>query len=491
MKFVLAPDLVIDTEDDRVQKEGLRVAVIAGSGGGKSNLLALFAEQGKKQGLQLVIFDTHGEYWTFSEAFEDVLIIGGDNADLPLSEDAIEVYTEAYSRGKSLVLSFKEIFLDEEIYNRIVEKIIRALWKLQVNEPRPALWAIEEAQMIAPQEKGFDVLRRVNLLKSVATGGRKFGVSFLLSTQRPAEIHKTPLSQCWIRFFGKLVEERDQDAVKSLMKPLKPEILGRLRTGQFYCYGWEEKTTLHEINRRKLTRDAGKTPLLAPIQRTAKGEQLAISDLKKLIEEKLKHAQAEKTEISVLKGKLTAKENEIEELRTKANVADVIRESLRNDSNGSRPAQTLSPEILQKLETLATYEQQIGVLKDQLAKEKDSVVRERLRLQQYEAAGRALRVLIDGSNGEAPALALPAQESVSLKDDLLQANLQADTIKGLKNSQREIYDYLAKYRGTWLSTPQIASALKRSAKSSVWTIDVGFLVRVNVIERNGTQLRVK
>jgi ABC-type transport system involved in cytochrome bd biosynthesis fused ATPase/permease subunit len=47
--------------------EGLRVAIFARSGGGKSNLAALFAEQALEQGLQILVIEPLREYNTLKK----------------------------------------------------------------------------------------------------------------------------------------------------------------------------------------------------------------------------------------------------------------------------------------------------------------------------------------------------------------------------------------------------------------------------------------
>ena len=153
MKFRISDNLCIDTEAEVVRKQGLRIAIIGESGSGKSWTMAVFGEQAIQQGLQVVFFDVHGEYWSFREIFENVLVVGGEIADLPLNPDIIPVYMEAYKQGFSLDFNFREYLADEYEYGMLVEKILRALWKVQVNNPRPALWILEEAHLIAPQEK--------------------------------------------------------------------------------------------------------------------------------------------------------------------------------------------------------------------------------------------------------------------------------------------------------------------------------------------------
>jgi len=363
-QFKLSDGFVIDAADDRVQKQGLRIALIGESGSGKSWTMALIAEQAIEQGLQVVFIDPHGEYWTFAEKFPGVIVIGGDNADLPLVEDAIDVYAEAYRQGKILDFNLKEVFTDEEIYGRIVEKILRALWKAQVNEVRPAIWIMEEAHMECPQEKSADVMRRVGLVKGIATGGRKFGVLLVLGTQRPAELHKTPLSQCWLRVFGKLTEKLDRDAVKDYMKPLNSDALKSLVTSEFYVYGWSPEPFKTTITSERLTRHGAETPLIAPIERVEVSERASIDELREMVEKKLKEKAEERSEIATLKGKLTTAEKTIGQLREKANIADVLREAVSGLSGGGQGA--VPDEAIARLEELERREGEIQELESSL-----------------------------------------------------------------------------------------------------------------------------
>lgn len=335
MRFELAPGLVIDSEDPRIQQQGLRIAVIGQSGAGKSWTIALIAEQALDQGLPVVIIDPHGEYWPLAEVYPQVLIVGGENGDLPLAEEAVQVYTQAYRGGNSLVFNLKDFFIDEEAYGRMVEKVLRSLWKAQVEEARPALWVLEEAQLEVPQEKGPDVMRRVGLIKGIATGGRKFGVNLVLGTQRPAELHKTPLSQCWLRLFGGLAERLDRDAVRDYLRPLSADELKTLPTGSFYVFGWGEPF-LTRIRSDRRTRHGAETPQMSPVARQ-ETQRASIQDLRALVEKALDRAREDKGEMARLKAELGKREREIEELRRKADVAGVLREALAGAPPGETP----------------------------------------------------------------------------------------------------------------------------------------------------------
>src|SRR3990170_5063942 len=308
MKFKISEELEIDTEDVRVKNQGLRIAIIGESGSGKSWAISIIAEQAIQQGLQVVFLDPHGEYWTFAEKF-DVVIIGGEKGDLILNEDCMDIYGEIVKQGKNVDFNLREFMDDEIAYGRIVEKILRILWKVLVNNPRPCLIVFEEAQMICPQEKSFDVMRRVGLVKSIVTGGRKFGLSFVLGSQRPAELHKTPLSQCWIRLFGKTTERLDRNAVEDYLKPLKSDVLKNLTTGQFYAYGWFDEPLSLNVTSKRITRHGGDTPLIVPVKRT-EIQQASIEEFKRKIDEVFQKKHIEESELERL-----GKENRILEKR--------------------------------------------------------------------------------------------------------------------------------------------------------------------------------
>jgi hypothetical protein len=315
MRFQLSSSIVLDTDDARVKNQGLRIAVIGESGSGKSWAIAVLAEQAIQQGLQVVFIDPHGEYWTFAEKF-DVTIVGGEKGDLILAEECMPVYGEAFKQGKSIDFNLREFMDDEMAYSRIVEKILRTLWKTLVNDPRACLVVFEEAQMVCPQERSNDVMRRVGLVKSIVTGGRKFGASFILGSQRPAELHKTPLSQCWIRFFGKTTERLDREAVEDYLKPFKSNVLKNLRTGQFYIYGWFEQPILVDVTSQRLTRHGGDTPLITQIQRSMK-QQASIEEFKRRIEELLQKRKTEEDELKKLRTEKQDLEKRLAEAETK------------------------------------------------------------------------------------------------------------------------------------------------------------------------------
>lgn len=311
MIIQLSKKIRIDTDDERIKKKGFRVAIIGESGSGKSYAIAKILESALDQNAQICVIDIHGEYHTLQEIYPNQIIVCGRDP-IPISIDFIDsVYMPLIRTGKSLIMDARELALDEDDFNKFCEKFIRAFWKEQVNNPKPILFVLEEAQIIAPQEKSFDVMRRVKLLKSLATGGRKFGIFFILSTQRPAELHKTPLSQTWIRLFGSLTEKRDYDAIKIHLKGKTYEEINHLKIGEFFLFGLSEEPIKFKVSSDRKSKDAAETPEFEWRPQTIKQKQ-DMKGVLELIEKAQVKKKAKLDEITKLQRKIEKQKEQID-----------------------------------------------------------------------------------------------------------------------------------------------------------------------------------
>jgi ABC-type transport system involved in cytochrome bd biosynthesis fused ATPase/permease subunit len=70
IEFRLSENLTLDYSD--FVDEGLRIAIFARSGGGKSSLAALFAEQALEQDLQTLVIEPLREYKTLKKLYDVV-----------------------------------------------------------------------------------------------------------------------------------------------------------------------------------------------------------------------------------------------------------------------------------------------------------------------------------------------------------------------------------------------------------------------------------
>ena len=94
----------------------------------------------------------------------------------------------------------------------------------------PIAIVLEEAQNYIPQmDRNKD---RVSISKRVferiAREGRKYGLSLIISSQRPSELSKTILSQCNSFIVHRLQNPEDQTYVKQLVSTANADILNQL-----------------------------------------------------------------------------------------------------------------------------------------------------------------------------------------------------------------------------------------------------------------------
>lgn len=91
----------------------------------------------------------------------------------------------------------------------------------------PFLLVYEEAHKYAPRSDLARFKASLNSIERIAKEGRKYGVSLLISSQRPSEISETIFSQCSNFLAMRLTNPEDQAYVKRLL----PDTLGNLTAG--------------------------------------------------------------------------------------------------------------------------------------------------------------------------------------------------------------------------------------------------------------------
>jgi DNA helicase HerA-like ATPase len=89
--------------------------------------------------------------------------------------------------------------------------------------------ALEEAQNYIPEQNRGDresIARKI--FERIAREGRKYGISLLVSSQRPSELSKTVLSQCNSFIIHRLQNPEDQKYVRQLVSAANEDILQQL-----------------------------------------------------------------------------------------------------------------------------------------------------------------------------------------------------------------------------------------------------------------------
>lgn len=95
----------------------------------------------------------------------------------------------------------------------------------------PVVVALEEAQNYIPEINRKDresISKRV--FERIAREGRKYGLSLVVSSQRPSELSKTVLSQCNSFIVHRIQNPDDQSYIRKLVSSANSEILNQLPT---------------------------------------------------------------------------------------------------------------------------------------------------------------------------------------------------------------------------------------------------------------------
>jgi DNA helicase HerA-like ATPase len=103
-------------------------------------------------------------------------------------------------------------------------KVLRTAKGEKINNDAPILLVYEEAHKYVPKSELTKFRASKLSIERIAKEGRKYGVTLLLSSQRPSEISETIFSQCSNFLAMRLTNPSDQNYVARLL----PDTLGNL-----------------------------------------------------------------------------------------------------------------------------------------------------------------------------------------------------------------------------------------------------------------------
>jgi len=354
MKLRLSSDFAIDTDD--YAKEGLRIGILAMSGHGKSNAAADIVEDVLDNGAQVIIIEPIPEWHTLKARYNNVVVIGGPYQDLPLEPEFAHEYVKvALEKGISLVVNVSDIE-DEVDQVRFVAKFLWNLYRLEQKYRRVVFLVLEDADTWAPQQWDATTKPSLSRVSLISKQGRKIGIFQILISQRPADLHKSPLSQCNVILFGKFTSAADLNprtgimyVAKKLHIPIDEKQIMRLKVAEFIVF---HKGGVQSIKvRKRLCPHGADTPLIEPKPFTANVSK-TLGDLREAI---LKAVQAKKEEQSIVKRqekKIAELQQKVKELEEKANIKLSVKEMLEGGAGSAELAEKLakSEEVRAKLE---------------------------------------------------------------------------------------------------------------------------------------------
>jgi uncharacterized protein len=177
---------------------------------------------------------------------------------------------QMFRPGQCTVLQLSDI--EESEQQVIVGTLLRRINKARVSTereqahigeesylPYPVFVLLEEAHRYAPA--GTQVVS-TNILKTILSEGRKFGVGIGLITQRPGKLDQDVLSQCMTQFIMRIVNPIDQQTIASSVEGAGRRLLDELPAltkGQVIVSGVAINTPVLCQVRSRITKHGGET----------------------------------------------------------------------------------------------------------------------------------------------------------------------------------------------------------------------------------------
>lgn len=140
------------------------LAIVGSSGGGKSWLAGLLAEELLKQGYQICLIDPEGDHRAM-RAFPHTLLLGGASAPLPPVSDVVTLSEYAET---SLVLDLSLAGPAQQA--EYVAALLRELWCLRARHGRPHWLLLDEVQNFCPPEGGETAEALAGLIRDGGVG---------------------------------------------------------------------------------------------------------------------------------------------------------------------------------------------------------------------------------------------------------------------------------------------------------------------------------
>lgn len=130
--------------------------------------------------------------------------------------------SELFARGRTSIIDMKGI--DPGIQQTIVAKLLSNLFEARkAGLVPPGMIVVEEAHNFCP-EKGFMKTTSTDVLRAIASEGRKFGLGLLIISQRPAKVDKNVLSQCNTQIIMRVTNPNDIRAITKSLEGISSEL---------------------------------------------------------------------------------------------------------------------------------------------------------------------------------------------------------------------------------------------------------------------------
>lgn len=230
MKLNIADNLTIDL----LRLVDSRALIQGNSGGGKSWLLRLIAEQSAGY-VQTIILDPEGEFATLREKHDFLLV--GSGGEIPCEvRSASLLARKLLELRASAVIDLYELKLHER--RRFVRLFLEALMSLPKTSWHPTLIMLDEAHLFCP-ERSAGESESTQAVIDLMSQGRKRSYAGILATQRLSKLHKDAEAETNNVFIGRSWLDVDQKRAGALlgMDGNARQQLRDLEPGEFMAFG--------------------------------------------------------------------------------------------------------------------------------------------------------------------------------------------------------------------------------------------------------------
>lgn len=136
--------------------------------------------------------------------------------------DKSTTISELVQDGRASIIDMKGV--NPDLQAMIVAKLCTDIFDARkLNTVPPCMLVIEEAHNFCP-EKGFERTVSTDILRTIASEGRKFGLGLMVVSQRPARVDKNILSQCNTQIIMKVTNPNDLKAISKGLEGIGSDV---------------------------------------------------------------------------------------------------------------------------------------------------------------------------------------------------------------------------------------------------------------------------
>ncbi len=199
-----------------------------------------------------------------------------------LSDKATSI-NELVQEGRASIIDMRGV--NPDLQAMIVSKLCTDIFEARkLATVPPCMLVLEEAHNFCP-EKGFERTVSTDILRTIASEGRKFGLGLMVISQRPARVDKNVLSQCNTQIIMKVTNPNDLKAIskglEGISSDVEEDIKGLSPGVAMIVSTYIERPILVDIRTRKSKHGGASVPVVKSPAEDKKKEPQPAQDMEK------------------------------------------------------------------------------------------------------------------------------------------------------------------------------------------------------------------